>query len=60
MTKWTLGIIGGSGLYEIDGLEGKREERVQTVWGEPSDMLVRGRIGPVDLVFCLVMVEATV
>ena len=42
MTKWTLGIIGGSGLYEIDGLEDKREERVQTVWGEPSDALVRG------------------
>ena len=51
MTKWTLGIIGGSGLYEIDGLEDKREERVQTVWGEPSDALVRGHIGPVELVF---------
>ena len=51
MTKWTLGIIGGSGLYEIDGLEDKREERVQTLWGEPSDTLVRGRVGPVDLVF---------
>ena len=51
MTKWTLGIIGGSGLYEIDGLEDKREERVQTVWGEPSDTLVRGRVGPVGLVF---------
>ena len=51
MTKWTLGIIGGSGLYEIDGLEDKREERVQTAWGEPSDALVRGHIGPVELVF---------
>jgi 5'-methylthioadenosine phosphorylase len=51
MTKWTLGIIGGSGLYEIDGLEDKREERVQTVWGESSDALVRGHIGPVELVF---------
>lgn len=51
MTKWTLGIIGGSGLYEIDGLEDRRETQVQTVWGAPSDMLVRGRIGPVELVF---------
>lgn len=51
MTKWTLGIIGGSGLYEIDGIQERREECGQTVWGKPSDTLVRGRIGPVDLVF---------
>jgi len=51
MTKWTLGIIGGSGLYEIDGLEDRREDHVQTIWGAPSDTLVRGRIGPVELVF---------
>ena len=30
MSKWTLGIIGGSGLYEIDGLEDRREEQVET------------------------------
>jgi 5'-methylthioadenosine phosphorylase len=51
MSKWTLGIIGGSGLYEIDGLEDRREEAVETAWGKPSDTLVRGRIGEVDLVF---------
>ena len=51
MSKWTLGIIGGSGLYEIDGLEDRREEQVETAWGKPSDALVRGRIGEVDLVF---------
>jgi len=51
MTKWTLGIIGGSGLYEIDGLADRREEPVKTVWGDPSDVLVRGHIGPVELVF---------
>ena len=51
MSKWTLGIIGGSGLYEIDGLEDRREEAVETVWGTPSDTLVRGRIGQVELVF---------
>jgi hypothetical protein len=51
MTHWTLGIIGGSGLYAIDGLEGRREETVDTVWGAPSDTLVRGRIGKVELVF---------
>ena len=51
MSKWTLGIIGGSGLYEIGGLEARREESVETSWGTPSDKLVRGRIGEVELVF---------
>jgi 5'-methylthioadenosine phosphorylase len=51
MTHWTLGIIGGSGLYQIDGLEEARWEAVATPWGEPSDALCRGRIGDVDLVF---------
>ncbi|MDP3458060.1 MAG: S-methyl-5'-thioadenosine phosphorylase [Hyphomonas sp.] len=51
MTRWTLGIIGGSGLYAIDGLEDRREDRLETAWGAPSDPLVRGRIGTVELVF---------
>lgn len=51
MSKWTLGIIGGSGLYEIDGLMDRREEVVETAWGKPSDTLVRGRIGEVELAF---------
>ncbi|MGH1421122.1 MAG: S-methyl-5'-thioadenosine phosphorylase [Hyphomonas sp.] len=51
MTNWTLGIIGGSGLYDIDGLEDRREEVVDTPWGAPSDTLMRGRIGEVELVF---------
>ena len=51
MTQWTLGIIGGSGLYALDDLEDRREERIASPWGEPSDPLLRGRIGDVDLVF---------
>lgn len=51
MSTWTLGIIGGSGLYEIDGLQDRREEAVETAWGKPSAPLVRGRIGEVELVF---------
>lgn len=51
MTQWTIGVIGGSGLYEIDGLEDRREERVETPWGAPSDALVHGRIGDVRFVF---------
>jgi 5'-methylthioadenosine phosphorylase len=51
MTGWTIGIIGGSGLYAIDGLGDRREEQIETVWGAPSDRLVRGRIGKVEFVF---------
>lgn len=51
MTQWTLGIIGGSGLYDIDGLEDRRETRIETPWGDPSGALLRGRIGEVELVF---------
>ena len=48
---WTIGIIGGSGLYAIDGLEDAEWRRVDTPWGPPSDELLFGRIGDVRLVF---------
>jgi 5'-methylthioadenosine phosphorylase len=51
MTQWTLAIIGGSGLYAIDGLEERRELDLDTPWGRPSDVLIAGRIGDVRLVF---------
>ncbi|MBE7218653.1 MAG: S-methyl-5'-thioadenosine phosphorylase [Caulobacteraceae bacterium] len=51
MSGWTLGIIGGSGLYEIDGLEDRRWVAVDTPWGSPSDEILHGRIGPVELRF---------
>ncbi len=51
MTTWTLGVIGGSGLYELNGLEDVREERIDTPWGAPSDALIRGRLQGVELVF---------
>jgi 5'-methylthioadenosine phosphorylase len=37
-----IGIIGGSGLYEIAGLEETRWETVSTPWGAPSDALLHG------------------
>jgi 5'-methylthioadenosine phosphorylase len=46
-----IGIIGGSGLYDIDGLEDKVWRRVATPWGEPSDELLFGRLGGVQCVF---------
>ena len=51
MSDWVLGGIGGSGLYEIDGLEDKRWVSVDTPWGAPSDQLLTGVLGGVKLVF---------
>jgi 5'-methylthioadenosine phosphorylase len=46
-----IGIIGGSGLYDIEGLEGKAWRKVHTPWGEPSDELLEGTLGGVRCVF---------
>ena len=51
MNDWTIGIIGGSGLYAIDALEDPRWITVDTPWGAPSDQLLTGRIGTVEFVF---------
>ena len=51
MTKTVLGIIGGSGVYDIDGLENARWQTVKSPWGEPSDQLLTGTFQGVDLVF---------
>lgn len=48
---WTIGIIGGSGLYAIDGLSDAAWRRVETPWGEPSDEVLHGRVGGVELRF---------
>ncbi len=46
-----IGIIGGSGLYAVAGLEGAEWRAAQTPWGAPSDALLHGRLGGVDMVF---------
>lgn len=51
MAKSVLGIIGGSGIYDLPGFTDLREERVATPWGEPSDALRRGRVGDTEVVF---------
>jgi len=51
MTKAVLGIIGGSGIYDLPGLEQPREERVKTPWGEPSAPLRIGEIAGLPVVF---------
>ena len=51
MSGWVLGVIGGTGLYDIEGMEGRRTERLASPWGEPSDDLTFGTIDGVQLVF---------
>lgn len=46
-----IGVIGGSGIYEIDGLEDRRWEAVESPFGAPSDRLLFGRLGDVRMVF---------
>jgi 5'-methylthioadenosine phosphorylase len=51
MIQPVIGIIGGSGLYDIDGLEDKIWRRVETPWGDPSDELMFGRLAGIQCVF---------
>src|SRR5438093_2602445 len=51
MTRAVLGIIGGSGIYDLPGLEDVREETIRSPWGEPSAALTRGVIGGLPIAF---------
>jgi 5'-methylthioadenosine phosphorylase len=51
MAKSVLGIIGGSGVYDLPGLENKRKEAVKSPWGEPSSDLHMGEIAGLPIVF---------
>jgi 5'-methylthioadenosine phosphorylase len=51
MTKTILGIIGGSGIYDLPGLEGVREQRIESPWGDPSAGLRIGEIAGLPVVF---------
>ncbi len=51
MAGWTLGIIGGSGLYAIDALVDAEWRAVASPWGTPSDLILHGRIGKVEVRF---------
>ncbi|CAO3444325.1 5'-methylthioadenosine phosphorylase (EC 2.4.2.28) [Azospirillum argentinense] len=46
-----LGVIGGSGVYDIDGLENQRWVKVETPFGDPSDELLTGELNGQTLVF---------
>jgi 5'-methylthioadenosine phosphorylase len=51
MTKCVLGVIGGSGIYDLPGLANRREEKVASPWGPPSAPLVTGEIAGLPIVF---------
>jgi 5'-methylthioadenosine phosphorylase len=51
MSQWTIGVLGGSGLYEIDGLENAQWVTIDTPWGAPSDDILFADYGNVRLRF---------
>ena len=51
MTDTMIGVIGGSGLYQIDGLDGAQWVKVDSPWGAPSDEIFCGEVGGVKMAF---------
>ena len=51
MTQNVLGVIGGSGFYQMSGLDKVKQVTLRTPFGEPSDPFYQGRIGDTDVVF---------
>jgi 5'-methylthioadenosine phosphorylase len=51
MPEAKLGVIGGSGLYEIEGLSNVKKVNVKTPFGDPSDAIVLGNLGKTRLAF---------
>ncbi len=51
MTQTKIAVIGGSGIYEIDGLQNADWVQVETPWGDPSDQLLTGSLDGVEMVF---------
>ncbi len=51
MKKRKLGIIGGSGLYKIEGFEKTKWKKVNTPWGSPSDQILVAKLGKEEICF---------
>ena len=51
MTDTMIGVIGGSGVYDIEGLEGAEWASVETPWGDPSDQILTGSLDGVKMAF---------
>ena len=59
MGEGVIGIIGGSGLYQMEGIEEVREEAVRTPFGDPSDRYILGRLQGRPVAFLGVVAAAT-
>ena len=51
MKKRKLGIIGGSGLYKMEGFEKTKWKKVKTSWGSPSDEILIAQLGKEEICF---------
>ena len=51
MADTMIAVIGGSGIYDIDGLEGAAWQKVDTPWGAPSDHILTGTLNGVKMAF---------
>lgn len=51
MSEWCIGVVGGSGLYAVDALEGAEWRTVETPWGQPSDQILTGTIAGIRFAF---------
>jgi len=51
MKKRKLGIIGGSGLYKIDGFEKTKWKKIKSLWGKPSDEILLAKLEKEDICF---------
>ena len=51
LSQARLGVLGGSGLYAMEGLEDVQELTIETPFGPPSDQLRLGRLGGMEVVF---------
>ena len=51
MSRTKIAVIGGSGVYEIDGLEQPEWVSVTTPWGTPSDQILTGQLEGVEMAF---------
>ena len=47
-----IGVIGGSGLYQMEGVEKATEQRVETPFGDPSDTIIAGHMHGRRFIFC--------
>lgn len=51
MRNTKIGIIGGSGLYDIGGLQSPKWQKVESPWGAPSDEILTGTLGGMEMAF---------